>query len=200
VIDTPASDILPVPACTLTQSLPKVSADDAVKGAMSFVKVSNQCIAEAVKFASEADQERRKSAFTSRRRSGFTIVELIVVVTVISLLASIAIGASSHVLRQAKVTKSRALISTLATAKSMFAGDPTTTPAQIEAFNASPDASFASIAPYIKINGATPQSESDMLTMAGMPIAGVKISLGTIDDGTDSNSGSAPTVTGYGLK
>jgi hypothetical protein len=120
-------------------------------------------------------------------------------VTIIGLLASIAVGASSHVLRQAKVTKSLALISTLATAKSMFAADPITTPALIQAFDASPDTSFASIAPYIRINGVTPQSESDMLAMEGMPTAGVKISLGTIEYETDGNSDSAPTVTGYGL-
>lgn len=168
---------------------------------MFFINVSNQFSAEAVKLTPEAALERRKIAFTTsrRRRSGFTIVELVVVTTIIGLLASIAVGASSHVLRQAKVSKSLALISMLATAKNMFAADPTTRPAQIQEFNASPETSFALIAPYIRINGAMPQSENDMLAMEGMPTTGVKINLGTIDDGTNSNSDSSPAVTGYGL-
>jgi prepilin-type N-terminal cleavage/methylation domain-containing protein len=163
--------------------------------------VSSQCIAETVKLTTEPALERRKTAFTTsrRRRSGFTIIELVVVMTIIGLLASVAVGASSHVLRQVKVSKSLAMISMLATAKNMFAADPSTRPAQIQEFDASPDTSFVMIAPYIRISGAMPQSERDMLAMEGMPTTGVKISLGTIDDGTNSNSDSAPTVTGYGL-
>jgi len=60
----------------------------------------------------------------TRANNGFTIVELIVVVTVIGLLAAIAVGAYNKVVNEAKVTKSLALVNTLATAKALFVADP----------------------------------------------------------------------------
>ncbi len=62
----------------------------------------------------------------TRANQGFTIVELIVVVTVIGLLAAIAVGAYNKVVNDAKVAKSQALINTLSTAKSLFVADPKT--------------------------------------------------------------------------
>ena len=87
--------------------------------------------------------------------NGFTIVELTVVVTVIGLLASIAISAYNKVVRDAKVTKRLALVNTLATAKALFVADPNTTPALISTFNGGPDGNFAMIAPYIRVRGST---------------------------------------------
>jgi general secretion pathway protein G len=60
----------------------------------------------------------------TRANNGFTIVELIVVVTVIGLLAAIAVGAHNKVVNEAKFTKSLALVNTLATAKALFVADP----------------------------------------------------------------------------
>jgi prepilin-type N-terminal cleavage/methylation domain-containing protein len=131
---------------------------------------------------------------------GFTIVELIVVVTVIGLLAAIAVGAYNKVVNDAKVAKSTALVNTLSTAKSLFVADPKTTPSQISTFNSAPDSNFALVAPYIRVNGQQPQSEADLLNLSGLP-SNVAITLGTVDDSSfgGSNTDQAPTVTGYGF-
>ena len=67
----------------------------------------------------------------ARANRGFTIVELIVVITVIGFLAAIAVGAYNKVVNDAKTTKSLALVNTLSTAKSLFVADPATTEANI---------------------------------------------------------------------
>ena len=63
----------------------------------------------------------------TRANNGFTIVELIVVVTVIGLLVAIAVGAYNKGFNDAKVTKSLAFVDTLPTAKALFVADPKTT-------------------------------------------------------------------------
>lgn len=132
------------------------------------------------------------------KQKGFTIVELIVVITVIGLLAAIAVGAYNKVVNDAKVTKGTALVNTLSTAKSLFVADPRTTSAQLASYNSAPDSNFAMIAPYIRINGAQPTSEADLLEDSGMP-SSVQITLGTVDDSSfkGTNVDQAPTVQGY---
>ena len=135
-----------------------------------------------------------------RANNGFTIVELIVVVTVIGLLAATAVGAYNKVVNDAKVTKGLAFVNTLATAKALFVADPKTTPVLISTFNSGPNGNFAMIAPYIRVNGVQPKDEADLLAKSAMP-SSVKVTLGTVDDSSfqGSNSDQAPTVTGYEL-
>ena len=143
--------------------------------------------------------------FRAKANQGFTIVELIVVVTVIGLLAAIAVGAYNKVVNDAKTAKSLALINTLSTAKSLFVADPNTGKAGITSFNSSTgDTQFALIENYIRINGAIPTSIStgatSLLGLSGLPTDGsVTITLGTVDDSSfgGSNRDTAPGVSGY---
>src|ERR1700741_5054613 len=116
----------------------------------------------------------------TRNNQGFTIVELIVVITVIALLSAIAVGAYNKVVNDAKVAKSTALINTLSTAKSLFVADPKTTPAMISKFNSGQD--YPLIPPYIRVNGAQPASIDDLLKLSGLPIPAGNVTLGTVDD------------------
>jgi type IV pilus assembly protein PilA len=134
----------------------------------------------------------------ARANRGFTIIELIVVVTVIGFLAAIAVGAYNKVVNDAKTAKSLALVNTLSTAKSLFVADPATTETNIQSFNSSTgDTQFALIAPYIRVNGAIPTNEANLLQLSGIPAAGVTITLGTVDDKVSGTVDSPPTVTGY---
>jgi prepilin-type N-terminal cleavage/methylation domain-containing protein len=140
-----------------------------------------------------------KRNLRARGNRGFTIVELIVVITVIGFLAAIAVGAYNKVVNDAKATKSLALVNTLSTAKSLFVADPATTETDIQNFNTTTgDAQFALIAPYIRVNGAIPTNEANLLQISGFPANVTITTLGTVDDkGPPVVVDSAPQVTGY---
>jgi type IV pilus assembly protein PilA len=138
---------------------------------------------------------RNLRARRNRGNKGFTIVELIVVITVIGFLAAIAVGAYNKVVNDAKTTKSLALVNTLSTAKSLFVADPATTEDNIQAFNAGGD--FTLLSKYIRVNGATPTDIPTLLQLSGFPAAGVTVTLGTVEDAAKGTPDSPPTVTGY---
>jgi type IV pilus assembly protein PilA len=137
-----------------------------------------------------------KRKLRARSNKGFTIVELIVVITVIGFLAAIAVGAYNKVVNDAKSTKSLALVNTLSTAKSLFVADPATTEANIQAFNAA-GGDFTLISKYIRVNGATPTDIASLLQLSGFPAAGVQVAVGTVEDTANNTPDSAPTVQGY---
>jgi prepilin-type N-terminal cleavage/methylation domain-containing protein len=139
--------------------------------------------------------KRTRGATGCLRERGFTIVELIVVVTIISMLTSLAVIAYNKVLNGTRLVKANALVSTLATAKTAFVADPSTSRAAIQKFNSAPDANFASIAPYIRVNGVQPVSEDDLRKLAGFP-SSMSIALGRVDDSGlgGSNADQAPAV------
>jgi prepilin-type N-terminal cleavage/methylation domain-containing protein len=129
------------------------------------------------------------------RERGFTIVELIVVVTLMSMLTPLAVFAYNKLLNDTKLVKANALVSTLSTAKTAFMADPSTSPAAIQEFNSAPDANFALIAPYLRVNGVQPASQDDLKKLEGFP-SSTSIALGRVDDSSfgGSNTDQAPTV------
>jgi general secretion pathway protein G len=140
--------------------------------------------------------------FRAKANKGFTIVELVVVVTIIGLLAAIAVGAYNKVVNDAKTAKVAALINTLSTAKSLFVADPQTTETLIQQYNGgSVAAQFALIAKYIRVNGQQPTDinttpGTNLLALSQMPTT-VNITLGTVEDDTQNVLDSPPTVIGY---
>src|SRR5215469_7356611 len=129
------------------------------------------------------------------RERGFTIVELIVVVTVISMLTSFAVLAYNKVTNDTRLAAANALVSILATAKTAFVADSSTSQAAIQQFNSAPDENFASIAPYLRVNGVQPANQADLQKLEGFP-SSTSIRLGTVDDSGlgGSNTDQAPAV------
>jgi hypothetical protein len=95
-----------------------------------------------------------------------------------------------------QLANASSLVSTIATAKAAFVVDPSTSPTGIQQFSSAPDANFASIAPYIRVNGVQSASEDDLRKLEGLP-ASTSIALGTVDDSGlgGSNTDQAPSVT-----
>jgi prepilin-type N-terminal cleavage/methylation domain-containing protein len=106
-----------------------------------------------------------KDRIAKTAQAGFTIVEMIVVVTIIGLLAAVAVGAHTKVANDVKVTRYKALISTLTAAKSAWLANPATTAGDVQTFNADPEANFAMITPYIRVNGVQPMDEQNLLAI-----------------------------------
>jgi len=145
-------------------------------------------------------RRQRPSPRLARSAQGFTLIELIVVLTTIGLLVALAAVSYIKLTNDARIAKSKTLVTTIATAKAMFVADQKTTPADIAAFNSDPEGNAATILKYIRINGAEPKDINDLLALSGIISGGVTIKFGTVDGGTANGGtvGQAPTVTGYG--
>ena len=102
-----------------------------------------------------------------RSKNGFTIVELVVVITIIGILASSAVFAYNKVVNDARATKSREVASALEQAKAQFMLDPGTTAQDVSDFNADPESNFDKIAPYLEVNGVRPPDIAAVLKSLG---------------------------------
>jgi prepilin-type N-terminal cleavage/methylation domain-containing protein len=136
-----------------------------------------------------------------RSKNGFTIVELVVVMTIMGILASSAVIAYNKVVNDAKATKSRDVVSALQQAKALFMLDPGTTAQDVSDFNADPDSNFDKIAPYLEVNGVQPPNIAAVLKSLGVPQT-TTVSLGTVDDHRFSpvtpHAGATASVNGCG--
>ena len=114
----------------------------------------------------------------------FTLIELLIVVTIISILVGIGVPALRDSQAKAATAKVNAVKSQVATAKTRYVLDNSA--AAFDALSGEA-AQFAAIQPYIQVNGVTVVDENALLTGCGTAAL------------TIGNSQTAPSVSATGL-
>jgi len=144
----------------------------------------------------------------SRRRGGFTLVELLIVVIIIAILAAIAIAKFGNSSQRSREAALRAELKTLRNAVELFKGDTGCYPPSFDAFTSQPtqciqpDGSTITIptnswrGPYVSNVGPNPVTGNHpgyTYTNSGTPssqppLGNISAESGTATDGTNYNT------------
>jgi prepilin-type N-terminal cleavage/methylation domain-containing protein len=94
-------------------------------------------------------------------RSGFTLIELIASIAIISIISALAVSRYSTVITDGKTAKQTTVINAMESSKDLYAADESRTIGEIQEFNqkTAPDR-FAVVKPYLRLNGVEPTSAS----------------------------------------
>ena len=94
-----------------------------------------------------------------KKQSGFSLIELLVVMAIIAALATTAVVRYSGYMSDARATTAKQNLSAVASAKDLYFYNPARTAAEQTTFNTAGTTNatrFASISQYLSISGSTP--------------------------------------------
>ncbi len=124
-------------------------------------------------------------------RKGFTLIELIAAIAVISVLAALAVNRYGGAVADGRTAKQTAVITTVEKAKELYAVEDSRTIEEIRAFNQKTVSERLSLVkPYIRLNGLEP-TEVNLLEGTGK----TALDVGKITTGSYTSTSGTSTVT-----